>query len=217
MPPHRPRYRTALGLAINSLQAHTMKTPRPHDTTPKSIERLRCQARQDVEAGAVTADYAADRRAVLRLLDQALAMQIVCMLRYRQHHFMQRGPLGKSLAAQLLCHSITEQGHADLLATRIVELGGEPDFAPDGLGARSPTEYAVGTNLQQMIRQDLIAERVAIGSYREMLLFLGERDPTTSRLLGSFLAEAEARAGELAGLMEALPVVPWTPHAACPD
>ena len=169
------------------------------------VATLRARARKHIELGAVTAGYAADRTRVLALLDAALATEIVCVLRYRRHHFMARGLDAKTTADEFLAHSNEEQGHADLLAQRIVQLGGEPDFAPDGLTRRSHAEYVTGDTLVQMIQENLVAERIAIDSYREMIGYLGNQDPTTSDLLKGILAVEEKHADELADLLEDLP------------
>jgi bacterioferritin len=132
------------------------------------VATLRRRARAHIEQGAVTAGYAADRIEVLKLLNGALATELVCVLRYRRHHFMARGPDARRTADEFMIHSNEEQGHADQLAQRIVQLGGEPDFSPDGLSARSHAEYVAGTTLVDMIKEDLVAERVAIDSYREL-------------------------------------------------
>ena len=166
------------------------------------IETLRSQARQHVEAGAVTAGYRADRAQVTQLLNEALATEIVCVLRYRRHHFMARGIHGKSVGAEFLVHSNEEQGHADLLAARIVQLGGEPDFSPDQLSQRSHAEYVAGDTLAQMIHENLVAERIAIDSYRDFILYLGDQDPTTSTLLKQILAVEEEDADGLADLRQ---------------
>ena len=155
--------------------------PTTHPLT--DIKTLRSRARQHIEQGAVTAGYGADRAEVLRLLNEALATEIVCVLRYRRHHFMARGIDAKSTADEFLVHSNEEQGHADRLAERIVQLGGEPDFSPDSLSKRSHAEYVAGGTLLEMISEDLVAERIAIDSYREMIQYLGDLDPTTSQLL----------------------------------
>jgi bacterioferritin len=169
------------------------------------VSQLRLQARKHIEEGAVTAGYAADRATVLKLLNEALATEIVCMLRYRRHHFMARGIHAKSTADEFLVHSNEEQGHADRLAERIVQLGGEPDYAPDTLTLRSHAEYVTGTTLVDMIKEDLVAERIAIDSYREMISYLGDLDPTTSDLLKEILAVEEEHADELADLLEGWP------------
>lgn len=169
------------------------------------VATLRAQARKHIEDGAVTAGYAADRPRVLELLNEALATEIVCVLRYRRHHFMARGIHAKSIADEFLAHSNEEQGHADLLAARIVQLGGEPDFSPEGLTRRSHAEYVPGGSLVEMIREDLVAERIAIDSYAEMIQYLGAQDPTTGDLLRAILAVEEQHADELADLLVGLP------------
>jgi bacterioferritin len=170
-------------------------------TRMTDVATLRIQARKHIEQGAVTAGYSADRNEVLKLLNGALATEIVCVLRYRRHHFMARGIDAKSIADEFLIHSNEEQSHADQLAARIVQLGGEPDFAPDGLSARSHAEYVAGSSLVDMIREDLVAERIAIDSYRELIQYLGDNDPTTSQLLKGILAVEEAHADELSDLL----------------
>lgn len=170
------------------------------------IETLRQQARKHIEHGAVTAGYSADRFEVLQRLNEALATEIVCVLRYRRHHFMARGIHAKSVADELLAHSNEEQGHADQIAARIVQLGGEPDFAPDSLSKRSHAEYIAGGSLLDMIKEDLVAERIAIDSYRELIEYLANQDPTTSQMLKEILAVEEQHADELADLLEDLPV-----------
>ena len=174
-------------------------------STLTDIKTLRIQARKHIEEGAVTAGYTADRPKVLKLLNEALATEIICVLRYRRHHFMARGIHAKSIADEFLVHSIEEQGHADQIAERIVQLGGEPDFAPDGLTSRSHAEYVAGASLIEMIKEDLVAERIAIDSYRELIQYLGDLDPTTSHLLREILAVEEEHADELSGLLVGLP------------
>jgi bacterioferritin len=169
---------------------------------------LRKNARQRVDDGAVTAGYAADREAVVKLLNDALATEIVCVLRYRRHHFMARGIHSQSVASEFLAHSNEEQGHADQIAERIVQLGGAPDFAPDTLAGRSHAEYVPGTSLTDMIRENLVAERIAIDSYRDAIAFLGAEDPTTRRMLEGILAVEEEHADELADLLTGLPGEP---------
>ena len=169
------------------------------------VATLRSQARKHVERGAVTAGYKADREHVLKLLNEALATEIVCVLRYRRHHFMARGIHGQSVGAEFLVHSNEEQGHADLLAARIVQLGGEPDFSPDSLSKRSHAEYVAAETLAQMIQENLVAERIAIDSYRDMVAYLDDQDPTTSDLLKQILAVEEEHADELADLLEGMP------------
>jgi bacterioferritin len=162
---------------------------------------LRKRARKDIESGAVTSGYSADREFVVRHLNQALATELVCVLRYRRHHFMAKGLDAKSTADEFLVHSNEEQAHADQLAARIVQLGGAPDFCPDGLSGRSHAEYVAGGSLVEMIREDLIAERIAIDSYRELIRYLAEQDPTTSHMLRSILTKEEEHAEELSDLL----------------
>lgn len=175
----------------------------PHTLT--DVATLRARARQHTEGGAVTAGYNADRSQVLNMLNEALATELVCMLRYRRHHFMARGIHAQGIATEFMVHAQEEQKHADQLAARIVQLGGEPDFCPDTLSSRSHAEYVPGQTLVDMMREDLVAERIAIDSYREMVQFLGHQDPTTSDLLKRILAVEEEHADELADLLEGLP------------
>ena len=144
------------------------------------IEKLRQRARSHAEEGAVTAGYGADRKAVLKLLNDSLATEIVCVLRYRRHHFMARGIHSQAVAAEFLAHSNEELGHADQLAERIIQLGGAPDFAPASLVGRSHAEYVEGATLSEMIRENLVAERIAIECYRGFIAYLGDQDSTTS-------------------------------------
>ncbi|MGE5385308.1 MAG: ferritin-like domain-containing protein [Betaproteobacteria bacterium] len=170
------------------------------------VPTLRRQARQSIDDGAVTAGYTADRAEVLRLLNEALATEIVCVLRYRRHHFMARGINAKSIADEFLVHSNEELGHADQLAERIVQLGGEPDYAPQTLLERSHAEYVEAETLVGMIKEDLVAERIAIDSYRDMVRYLGTQDSTTRRLLEEILAVEEEHADELSDLLAGLPI-----------
>ncbi|HET7262477.1 MAG TPA: ferritin-like domain-containing protein [Casimicrobiaceae bacterium] len=165
------------------------------------IQTLRKRARQHIDEGSVTAGYPADREAVLRLLNDALATELVCVLRYRRHHFMARGIHSQSVAQEFLDHSNEEQGHADEIAGRIVQLGGAPDFAPGGLTGRSHSEYVEGTTLASMIREDLVAERIAIDGYRDIIRYLADGDPTTRRMMERILAKEEEHADELADLL----------------
>lgn len=169
------------------------------------LANLREQARNHIEYGAVTAGYSADRVEVLKRLNEALATEIVCVLRYRRHYFMARGIHSKGIAEEFLAHSSEEMGHADQIAARIVQLGGEPDFSPDNLSARSHAEYISGESLIDMIRENLIAERIAIDSYRELIQYLDTDDPTTGRMLKGILAVEELHADELADLLEGWP------------
>lgn len=169
------------------------------------IPTLRKRARQHIDEGSVTAGYAADREVVLELLNDSLATELVCVLRYRRHHFMARGIHSQSVAQEFLDHSNEELGHADQIAERIVQLGGAPDFAPGGLASRSHAEYVEGDSLARMIEEDLVAERVAIDSYRDIIKYLGDQDPTTRRMMEGILAVEEEHADDLAELLVAFP------------
>jgi bacterioferritin len=165
------------------------------------VKILRERARQHVERGAVTTDYEADRNAILTLLNEALATEIVCVLRYKRHFYMAQGPHAAAAKEEFSEHATAELSHADRIAERIVQLGGSPDFNPDGLTERSHAEYAEGHSLRDMMQEDLVAERIAIESYREMILFVGDRDPTTRRLLEDVLAAEEEHADDLTSLL----------------
>ncbi|MDB5806496.1 MAG: putative Bacterioferritin [Betaproteobacteria bacterium] len=169
------------------------------------IKTLRERARQHIDEGAVTASYAADRETVLKLLNDSLATEIVCVLRYRRHYFMAKGLQAKSIADEFLAHSNEEQGHADQIADRIVQLGGEPNFSPDGILSRSHAEYIEGNSLVDMIKENLVAERVAIDSYREIVQYLGTKDSTTRRMMEGILAVEEEHADDMADLLVDLP------------
>ena len=166
------------------------------------IKTLRERARQHIENGAVTEGYRADRETVVKLLNEALATEIVCVLRYRRHYFMASGINAESVAAEFLQHANEEQGHADQIAQRIVQLQGEPNFNPDGLLTRSHAEYVEGTTLIDMIKEDLVAERIAIDSYREMITYFGSDDPTSRRLMEDILAVEEEHADDLVNMLQ---------------
>ena len=168
------------------------------------VETLRARARLHIEQGAVTTGYAAERETVIELLNRALATEIVCVLRYKRHYFMASGIHAASVAAEFQEHADQEMAHADSIAKRIVELGGEPNFSPDGLSDRSHAEYVEGKSLKDMIKEDLVAERIAIESYREMIGYLGDQDPTTQRMLKEILAMEEEHAEDLSSLMEGM-------------
>lgn len=168
------------------------------------VKTLRKHAREHIDDGAVTAGYSADRETVLKLLNDSLATEIICVLRYRRHHFMAKGIHSKSVAEEFLAHSNEEQGHADQIAERIVQLGGEPNFSPDGLMSRSHAEYVAGDSLEDMIKEDLVAERIAIDSYRDIIKYLSDKDPTTRRMMESILATEEEHADDMAELLQGL-------------
>jgi bacterioferritin len=169
-----------------------------------SIEEIRRRARAHIERGAVTEEYRAPIETVIRLLNEALATELVCVLRYKRHYFMASGIHAQAVAAEFLEHANEEQQHADQIAARIVQLQGEPNFSPEGLSARSHAEYVEGKSLLDMIREDLVAERVAIDSYSQMIRFIGDRDPTTRVLLEGILAAEEEHADDLANLLVTL-------------
>ena len=168
------------------------------------VKALRRRAREHIEKGAVTQGYRAKRETVLKLLNEALATEIVCVLRYKRHHFMAAGITSKSVAAEFLEHANEEQLHADQISQRIVQLDGEPNLSPEGMLSRSHSEYVEGEDLLDMIREDLVAERVAIDSYREMIAYVGGDDPTTRRMLEDILAKEEEHAEDLATLLAEL-------------
>lgn len=165
------------------------------------VQTLRKRAREHIMQGAVTQGYKGDRDTVIKLLNEALATEIICVLRYKRHYFMASGINSPIAAAEFLEHANDEQAHADLIAKRIVELGGEPNFSPEGLATRSHAEYVEGSNLVEMIKEDLVAERIAIDSYREMIEYIGDKDTTTKRMLEGILAMEEEHADDLVGLL----------------
>jgi bacterioferritin len=166
------------------------------------VEKIRADARQHMDEGPVTPSYGADRETVLKLLNDSLATEIVCTLRYKRHYFMAKGIHSEAVAQEFLEHANEEQEHADTLAERIVQLGGEPNFAPDSLVSRSHSEYQEGKDLIDMIRENLIAERIAIDTYREIIRYLGDKDVTTRRIFEEILAVEEEHADDMADLLE---------------
>ena len=168
------------------------------------IKTLRERARKHIENGAVTEGYKADRDNVIRLLQEALATEIVCVLRYKRHYFMAQGIHAQSVAAEFLQHANEEQGHADQISARIVQLGGAPNLNPEGLLSRSHSEYVEGGSLVDMLKENLVAERIAIESYSEVIRWLGDKDVTTRRLMEEILAKEEEHADDLADLLFAM-------------
>jgi bacterioferritin len=168
------------------------------------IATLRQRARQHIERGAVTEGYKTDIPTAVRILNEALATEIVCVLRYKRHYFMASGIHAQSVRQEFLEHANEEQAHADQIAERITQLRGEPNFSPEGLATRSHSEYQEGKSLTDMIKEDLVAERVAIESYSEMIKYFGDKDPTTRRMLEEILAKEEEHADDLVTLMETL-------------
>jgi bacterioferritin len=168
------------------------------------VRELRRRARKRIHDGAVTDGYLADRKKVVEVLNQALATEIVCVLRYKRHYFMATGIHANAVAAEFLEHANEEQGHADRIAERITQLDGAPDFNPEGLSMRSHSEYKEGKSLVDMIKEDLVAERIAIESYGEIVRFLGDRDITSRRLMEEILAVEEEHADDLKNLLATL-------------
>jgi bacterioferritin len=165
------------------------------------VQEIRRRARKHIESGAVTEGYQADRETVIKLLNEALATEIVCVLRYKRHYFMAQGIHSDPIAQEFLQHANDEQGHADQIAARIIQLGGAPNFSPEGILGRSHSEYIEGDTLVDMIREDLIAERIAIDTYTEMIRYVAEKDITTRRMLESILAVEEEHADDMASFL----------------
>ena len=187
---------------LNILRGVIMRNEKAQGSIVKDIQAIRERARQHIEEGALTADYKGDPKIVVKLLNEALATEIVCVLRYKRHYFMAQGMNAESVKSEFLAHAGEEQAHADQLAERIVQLGGEPDLSPDGLTVKSHSEYVEGDSLEDMIKEDLVAERIAIESYRDMINFVGDNDPTTRRLLESILMKEEEHAEDLVSLLK---------------
>jgi bacterioferritin len=166
------------------------------------IETIRKRAREHIDKGAITDGYSADRETVVKVLNEALATEIVCVLRYKFHHYMAKGIHAKSVAAEFLEHAIEEQGHADRIAERITQLDGTPNLNPEGLLSRSHSDYVEGDDVADMLKEDLVAERIAIDSYREIIQYLGNDDPTTRRLMEEILANEEEHAEDLSTLLD---------------
>jgi bacterioferritin len=169
------------------------------------VKTLRARARQHIADGAVTEGYSGDTETAVKVLNTALATEIICVLRYKRHYFMARGIHSGAVAAEFLEHAGDEQEHADRIAERIVQLGGAPDFAPDSLSARSHSEYVEGNSLVDMIKEDLVAERIAIDSYRDMIRYFAPFDSTTRTMLEEITAKEEEHADDLADLLQNLP------------
>lgn len=168
------------------------------------IKTIRERARREIQEGAVTQDYSLDKNQAIKILNEALATEIVCVLRYRFHYYMATGIHKEGAAAEFLEHSNEEQQHADRIAERIKQLGGKPEMNPAVIANRSHSEYVEGTSLEDMLREDLVAERIAIQTYREMIKFFGEKDPTSRRMMEDILAVEEEHADEIADLLFAV-------------
>ena len=180
----------------------TALTPDPKKPFLSDIQEIRRRARKHIEKGAVTEDYKADLETSLRVLNEALATEIVCVLRYRRHHFMASGIHAQAVADEFLEHANEEQGHADQIAARIIQLNVEPNFNPEGLLMRSHSEYVEGQTLMEMIKEDLVAERIAVESYSEIIRYFGDKDPTSRRLMEEILAKEEEHAEDMKTLIE---------------
>ena len=185
-----------------------MSKNKPSKSKPSSfvndIDAIRKRARKHIEDGAVTGGYKGDRKAVIKILNEALATEIVCVLRYKRHHYTAKGIHSLAVAEEFLEHANEEQGHADRIAERITQLDGEPNFDPAGILSRSHSQYVAGDNLIEMIKEDLIAERIAIESYSEIVRYLANNDPTSRRMMEEILANEEEHAEEMKTLLEAL-------------
>lgn len=167
-----------------------------------NVATLRRNARKNIDKGAVTETYSADKATVVKLLNEALATEWVCVLRYYRHYFMASGMFADTVKAEFLEHAAQEQEHAKLISERIVQLGGEPDLDPDTLTRRAHAEYKPGKDLRDMVRENLVAERIAIDSYREMINYVGDRDTTTKRILEHVLAQEEEHADDMKDLLD---------------
>jgi bacterioferritin len=175
-----------------------------HQPFVTDIQELRRRAREHMEQGAVTSAYKADRETVIRILNEVLATEIVCVLRYKRHYYMATGIHAQAVAAEFLEHAEEEQTHADIAAERITQLGGAPNFNPEGLATRSHAQYAEGKNLLDMVREDLVAERIAVESYNEIIRYLGNDDPTTRIAMEKILSKEEEHADDMKKLLETL-------------
>jgi bacterioferritin len=181
----------------------------PNDTAGggafiSDVETIRKRAREHMERGPVTPNYPEGRLQICELLNQALATELVCVLRYKRHYYSARGSGGRVAAQEFLEHAQEEQEHADRIAGRIAQLGGEPDLNPATLLARSHSDYDNHQDLRAMLEADLFAERIAIESYREMVRYLGDRDPTSRRMMEEILAVEEEHADDLLDLLQDL-------------
>ncbi len=168
------------------------------------VQTLRARAREEIEKGPITDSYGADRDRVIQVLNEVLATEIVCTLRYKRHYYMATGLNASGVAAEFLQHANDEMVHVDMVAARITQLQGEPDFNPEGLVTRSHAEYKEGKDLVDMVKEDLVAERVAVASYQEIIRWLGDGDPTTRRMMEEILATEEEHAEDLLNLLKDL-------------
>ncbi|MDR3614620.1 MAG: ferritin-like domain-containing protein [Candidatus Obscuribacterales bacterium] len=165
------------------------------------IEAIRKRAREHIEKGAVTENYKGNKEQIIKLLNESLATELVCVLRYKRHHYMAKGINSEAVAAEFLEHAGEEQEHADRICERITQLGGQPNLNPEGLASRSHSDYVEGSNLTDMIKEDLIAERIAIDIYGEIIRYIGDSDPTTRRMMEEILAVEEEHADDMSNLL----------------
>jgi bacterioferritin len=200
----RGRQRRSKASARSKAAGERRKGERRRGTFLSDVQELRRRARQHIEDGAVTFSYTADKKLVVKILNEALATEIVCVLRYKRHYFMATGIHASAVAAEFAEHAAEEQGHADRIAERITQLGGEPNFNPEGLASRSHSQYVEGESLIDMIKEDLVAERIAIESYGEIIRFLSEKDITTRRMMEEILQNEEEHANDLNDLLATL-------------
>ena len=182
--------------------AKVQPLPRDADQGLKLDTAALQAASHDLKDGAVTPSFSAHRDSIVKLLNDSLATELVCVLRYKRHHFTAHGLASPSIAAEFLVHANEETGHGDRIAQRIVQLGGKPDFSPDSLTKRSHADYDDSSDLKAMVRANLKAERIAVEAYRQMIALIGDKDPTTRRLLEDILRDEEEHADELADLLE---------------
>jgi bacterioferritin len=176
----------------------------PVDKEPfrANLEEIRRRAREKMYDGAVTDAYQADRQRVIDVLNEVLATEIVCTLRYKSHFYQARGINSEPVAAEFAAHAAEEQSHADMVCERITQLGGDPDLNPAGLAERSHSEYRGGNTLVELVKEDLVAERVAVETYSEIIRWLGEDDPTSRRMMETILAKEEEHANDLLDLID---------------
>jgi len=171
------------------------------DAFVSDVKKIRERAKSHIEKGAVTQGYQGDAEQVCKVLNEALATELVCVLRYKAHYFAAQGINSEGVKAEFLQHANDEQGHADQIAERITQLNGEPNLDPEGLSTRSHSEYETSDDLATMIKEDLIAERIAIDTYGEIVRWLGEKDPTSRRLMESILEKEEEHANDMHDLL----------------
>jgi|SRR5277367_3244056 len=168
------------------------------------MEQIKKRAREHMQDGAVSSTYSANREAVIKVLNDALATELVCVMRYKRHHYMAKGINSEPVAQEFLEHANEEMEHADRISKRIVQLGGEPDYNPATLLKRSNSQYVEGSSLIEMVKEDLVAERIAIDTYREIVKYFGDDDPTSRRLMESILEKEEEHADDMSNLLEKL-------------